>query len=51
MPQAPIHQRQRRKNLMLMGVLLGIVVIFFAMTVVKLGSKSTPEPATSALAQ
>ena len=48
MPQDPLlHARQKRKNLILLGILVGIAVLFFAMTVVKLAHKpsySVPEP-------
>ena len=34
------HKRQRNKNLALAGTLVGLVVLFFAITLVKLGGAS-----------
>lgn len=33
------HRRQRTKNLVMAGLLLGMVVIFFLLTIVRMGGK------------
>ena len=40
MPTTERHKRQRNKNLALAGALLGLVVLFFAITLVKMGGAS-----------
>ena len=40
MPHGSTHTRQKRKNLILLGVLLGVVALLFVMTTVKLGIKA-----------
>ena len=40
MPLTRQHKRQRGKNLALAGALLGLVALFFAITLVKLGGAS-----------
>ncbi len=40
MPTTERNKRQRNKNLALAGTLLGLVVLFFAITLVKLGGAS-----------
>ncbi len=40
MPITQQHKRQRNKNLALAGALLGLMVLFFAITLVKLGGVS-----------
>ena len=37
MPIADLHRRRRGRNFALAGVLLGLVALFFAVTLVKLG--------------
>lgn len=34
-----MHRRQRTKNLVMAGLLLGMVVIFFLLTIVRMGDK------------
>jgi hypothetical protein len=34
-----MHRRQRTKNLVMFGLLLAMVVIFFALTIVRMGGK------------
>ncbi len=40
MPITQRHKRRRNKNLALAGTLLGLVVLFFAITLVKMGGPS-----------
>jgi hypothetical protein len=40
MPITQQHRRQRARNLALAGVLFGLVALFFAITLVKLGGAS-----------
>jgi uncharacterized membrane protein len=35
-----MHRRQRGKNLLMFGFLLAVVVIFFALTLVRMGGKA-----------
>lgn len=34
-----MHRRQRTKNLVMAGLLLGMVVVFFLLTIVRMGGK------------
>lgn len=34
-----LHRRQRAKNLFMFGCLMALVVIFFALTIVRMGGK------------
>ncbi|UYN96751.1 MAG: hypothetical protein KIT25_07415 [Enhydrobacter sp.] len=34
-----MHRRQRTKNLVMAGLLLAMVVVFFALTIVRMGGK------------
>ncbi len=35
-PKATAHQRQRRKNFVLLAVLVGLVALFYTLTMVKI---------------
>jgi hypothetical protein len=35
-PHAELHQRQRRKNWMLLAILVGFAALFFSITVLKM---------------
>lgn len=36
MKYSPVHEKQKNKNFTLLAILLGLVVLFFAITVVKI---------------
>jgi hypothetical protein len=38
MPKAAAHQRQRRKNFVLLAVLVALVALFYALTMVKISA-------------
>lgn len=40
MPITELHKRQRGKNLVLAGVLFALVILFFAITLVRMGGAS-----------
>lgn len=42
MPITEHHRRQKGKNLALAGVLLAMVVLFFAITIVRMGGAPSP---------
>lgn len=44
MPVTGVHRRKRAKNLTLAGILVGMVVLFFVLTLVKLGGNALPPP-------
>lgn len=40
MPLSPLHKKQRAKNFALLAILLAMMAVFFAITVIRLGSAS-----------
>jgi hypothetical protein len=40
MPLSPMHKKQRAKNLTVMLILLALMAMFFAITMIRLGSAS-----------
>jgi hypothetical protein len=36
MPHAPMHRKQRKKNLVLLAILLGLSALFFSITILKM---------------
>jgi hypothetical protein len=42
MPPSELHQRKRAKNLTVAGILLALIVLFFIITIIKLGGASAP---------
>jgi hypothetical protein len=50
MALSEMHQRQRRKNYILLAVLVGMVALFFTLTTVKLREQATQEAEAAAMA-
>gem|GEM_PF-6202064 len=42
MPHSPLHHAQKRKNIALFVVLLALIVLIFAISLMKMGASPTP---------
>lgn len=39
MPKSEMHQKQKKKNYILLAILVGVIAMLYALTVVKLGQQ------------
>lgn len=40
MPHSPVHQQKLKKNLAVLGIIIGLCAILFAITIIKMGPMS-----------